>query len=279
MRRHENNERNHQAGNASNFLEHLDLLQRILPRRRIQHQHHVVRGGGVDPPQHAADLGQFVHQFALVLQPSGGVDDQHVDPRLGRLLHRVPHHARRIAAFRTGHDRHADAVGPGPQLPDRGGAERVARGQHHAVILLHEQMRELRDGRRLAAAIDADHQDHLRPRKRLDRDRRRDLLQHLLDLLGDHQPDAEFFHVALEATLGQPPADLSRGLRAQVGRDQRLLDIVERRIIQPRSAEPRKVADQPIRRTLEATKQFVVPGITHAVFRSGGPVQPSPRAG
>ena len=31
---------------------------------------------------HAVDFGQFVHQFALVLQPPGGVDKQHVDRRL-----------------------------------------------------------------------------------------------------------------------------------------------------------------------------------------------------
>ena len=186
---------------------------------------------GVQAAEHAADLGQLVHQLALVLKAPGGVDDQHVDAGRGRLLHRLIDDARRVAAFLARYDRHADPLGPGGELADRGGAEGVARRQHDAVILLHEQMGQLGDGRRLARAVDADDQDHLRPGKGVDLQRGGDLGQRLLHLLGDDQANAQVFHVPLEAAFRQARADMTGGFGAEVGSDQRFLDLVERILV------------------------------------------------
>jgi hypothetical protein len=53
----------------------------------------------IEAAQNAADFGQFVHQLALVLQPSCGVDDQDIDAFGGRALYRIEHDACGIAAF------------------------------------------------------------------------------------------------------------------------------------------------------------------------------------
>ena len=54
---------------------------------------------GIEAAEDAADLGQLVHQFALVLQAAGSVDDQRVDALIGRRLDRIEHDRGRIAAF------------------------------------------------------------------------------------------------------------------------------------------------------------------------------------
>ena len=79
--------------------------------------------------------------------------------------------------------------------------------------------------------------------------------ERLLDLLGDDQADAELLHVALETALGQARADARGGRGAEIGRDQRFLDLVERRVVEPRGAEPGEIADQPVGGALEAAEQ------------------------
>ena len=56
---------------------------------------------------------------------------------------------------------------------------------------------------------------------------------------------------------------MARGFRAEVGRDQRLLDIVERIVIEARPAEPREVADDPVGRLAKSAEEAVVPGCAH----------------
>ena len=124
-----------------------------------------MRRFGVEAAEHAADLRQLFHQVRLVLQPPGGVDDQHVLAGRGRLLDAVEHDSGRVAAFLARDDRRADAVAPDLQLLDRGGAEGVAGGEQDAVILLLQPMAELADGRRLARAVDADHEDDVGARE------------------------------------------------------------------------------------------------------------------
>ncbi len=70
-----------EAGHARALAEHLDLGKRVLAGGRVEHEQDVVRRFGIEPAEHAADLGQFVHQMGLVLQAPGSVDDQHVDRR------------------------------------------------------------------------------------------------------------------------------------------------------------------------------------------------------
>src|SRR3546814_15664685 len=49
-----------------------------------------------------------------------------------------------FAARGARQDRHAEPLCPDLELPDRRGAEGVARDEHHAIILFLEQMRQFR---------------------------------------------------------------------------------------------------------------------------------------
>ena len=89
-------------------------------------------------------------------------------------------------------------------------------------------MAELGDGGGLARAVDADHQDHLRAREAPDLERLGDRGQDLLDLLGEDRAQAALVEL-LEPPGGDRLADAVRRLGAEVGGDQRLLDLVERR--------------------------------------------------
>ena len=123
------------------LAEHLDLGKGVLAGGRIEHEQDIVRRFGVEAAEDAADLGQFLHQMGLVLEAPGGVDDEHVDALRGRLLDPVEDDSGGIAAFLAGDDRRADALAPDLQLLDRGGAEGVAGGEQHAVILFLEPVR------------------------------------------------------------------------------------------------------------------------------------------
>ena len=111
--------------------------------------------------------------------------------------------------------------------------------------------------------------DHLRPGERLDRKRPRDFGERLLDFFRDDQADTEVFQIAFEIPLGQAAADLARGFRAEIGCDQRLLDLVERFVVKAAGAEPGEVADQPVGGAAKPAAQPVVPGTAaHAVCPS-----------
>jgi hypothetical protein len=56
-------------------------------------------GGRVEAAEHAADLGELVHQPGLVLKAAGGVDDQHVGAAGGALLDAFEHQAGGVAAL------------------------------------------------------------------------------------------------------------------------------------------------------------------------------------
>ena len=167
------------------LAEHLDLRKRVLAGGRIEHEQDVVRRFRVEAAEHAADLGQFLHQVRLVLEAAGGVDDQRVDAGRGRLLDAVEHDPGGIAAFLAGNDRRADAVAPDLELLDRRGAEGVAGGEQDAIILFLQPVAELADRGGLARAVDADHQDDVRARKAPDFQRLGDGSEDLLDLLGE----------------------------------------------------------------------------------------------
>ena len=87
---------------------------------------------GIDLFQHAHDLLELGHQLGLVLQPPGGVDEQHVGALASRLVQRVEGEAggigARLGAAITGAPVRSPQI---LQLLDRGGAERVAGRQHH----------------------------------------------------------------------------------------------------------------------------------------------------
>ena len=94
------------------------------------------------------------------MQAAGRVGDQHVDAaRLGR-AHGIEHHCAGVGAARLLHDLRAAAFGPDVQLLGGGGAEGVARGQHHLAAFTREPLCQLADAGGLARAVHAhDHDD------------------------------------------------------------------------------------------------------------------------
>src|SRR3954447_2186686 len=140
----------HKAGDARGTLECFDLRQRILPNGRIEHQQYRVRRRRIDLVDDADHLFQFVHQFGLVLQTAGGIDQQHVHSTLARGGQRVEGKACRVRTLPARYHRRFGAIAPDLQLLDRGGAESVARRQHHLAAFGGETRRELADGGGLA---------------------------------------------------------------------------------------------------------------------------------
>src|SRR6476469_9042274 len=66
----------HQVRHPCDLLEDLYLVQRILPRGGVEHEHHAVRRGRIELLHHAHDLVELSHQIGLVLQAPSRVDDE-----------------------------------------------------------------------------------------------------------------------------------------------------------------------------------------------------------
>ena len=122
-----------------------------------------MRRAGVDLAEHALDLGQFLHQMTLGVQPAGGIGNQHIDvARLGG-LQGIEDHRCGIGAAALGHHRHLIALTPGLELFDRGRPKGVAGRQHHTMpgeLVAH---RQFANGGGLAGTIDAHRENHKRP--------------------------------------------------------------------------------------------------------------------
>ena len=92
----------------------------------------------------------------LVLQPPGGVDEDHVGLLLGR-RHARPR--RRRSPGRTPQAPrtvvHPDALAPGGELLGGSGAEGVGGAEHDVLVLGDEDPGELAHGGGLAGAVDA----------------------------------------------------------------------------------------------------------------------------
>ena len=121
-----------------------------------------MRRGRIDLLQHAHDLGELGHQVGFVLQPSGRVDQQHIDAFRAGAFERLEGDAGRIGADLLGDHLRANALAPHFELIDGRGAERVGGGEHDAQALALELMRHLGGGGGLAGAVHPDHQEHMR---------------------------------------------------------------------------------------------------------------------
>src|SRR5579883_418405 len=152
-----------EARHSGAAAENLDLRQRILSDRRVEHEENGVRGRRIELLHYAHDLFEFGHQLGSVLQPPGRVHDQNVGARLARALKRIISEACRIRAALACNDFAAEPLAPDLQLFDGSGAKSVAGDQHHALAFVSQSGSELADRRGLARAIDADHEDDERP--------------------------------------------------------------------------------------------------------------------
>jgi len=178
----------------------------------------------------AHHLFQFAHELSAVLQTAGGIDQHHLDAvRLGR-GDGIESETGRVGARRTRLDVGAGARAPDRQLIDSGGAEGVAGHQHHVSALGAEFGGELADGGGLAGAVDAADQNDERPRG--DFKRLGDGAQDLLDLAGQHGLYFVGRDAFLEAAVAQHFDHACGEIRAQVGADQFVFELLHRRGIE-----------------------------------------------
>ena len=244
----------HQAGDIHHLAEGLDLGVGVLAGGGVEHKHGGMRGGRVhlgDDPDH---LLQLVHQHGLVVQPAGGVDQQHVGAFRLRPLQRVEGQRGGIAILRPGDHRTAGPLAPDFQLLHGGGAEGIAGGQHHLLLLVAELFGQLADGRGLAGAVHADHQHDMRLQRRVDGQRQRHGRQNFRDILGESLPHLLRRHFLFEAFAGQVGGQLRRCLHAEIGLDQQVFQLLQRGIVQlalgeqpdDAAAQLRRGAGQPL---------------------------------
>jgi hypothetical protein len=100
-----------------------------------------------------------------------------------RLLEGVVGKAGRIGAELGADEFRLGAVGPDLQLLDGSGTERIAGCNHDLETGARELRRQLADRRRLAGAVDADDEDHMRLVAEIELQRLGDRLQHLGDFV------------------------------------------------------------------------------------------------
>src|SRR5690606_5010487 len=146
--------RHDQSGHPRPVPEYLDLGERILPGRCIEHQKNRVRRGGIQLAQHTHDLLELVHQALLVLQATRGIDQEHITARFPCRLERIEGEACGIRSDLVRDYWRARALAPDLELVDGCGAEGIARGHHDRAAGALELLRKLADRRRLAGAID-----------------------------------------------------------------------------------------------------------------------------
>src|SRR3954447_8067087 len=151
--------RQRHTADLDGLAEEARLLEAVLPGGRVDHEQRLVRRAFEALPDDAVHLGELVHQVRLGVQPTGGVDDDHVAASRLRRLDRVVGDRGRVSPALRADEVRACAPGPDLDLLLRRRAEGVARRDEHRVAVLGEPSRELADRRRLARAVDADDED------------------------------------------------------------------------------------------------------------------------
>ena len=144
-----------EAGDPGVLEERLGLHHAILARRGIEHQQHLAdRRLLLD---HAADLGELVHEPALGVQASCRVDEHDLGAGLLGVVDRLIGDGCRVLTLllRT-HDRRSAALGPRRELVDGGRTEGVGGAHDDRAAVALQELRELADRGRLADAVDPD---------------------------------------------------------------------------------------------------------------------------
>ena len=201
-------------------------VDRVLAGHRVDREQDVVRA---DP---LLDRDQLVHQLAVDVEATGGVDDQDVGPLLLDLVERPAGDLDRIgldAALVAGD---LGLLGEPLQLLDGGGALGVAGGDGDGLLLLAEVAGELRGRGRLAGALKPRHQDHrraLRGEHEVAAGAAHQLGQLLVDDLDDHLAGIEALEDPLADRLLADSGDEGlRDLVVDVGLEQGETDLAHR---------------------------------------------------
>ena len=222
------------------------LADGVLAEARVEHQHFLMRRGGIQAPGNPHHFGELLHQPRLVLQAAGGVREHDIDAARLRGLQRVEDDGRRVCAGLLGDHRHVVARAPGLQLLDGGGPVSVAGSEQHLQAFRLVAPRELADRRGLAGAVHADHEDEERSPAAGNDERAGSRPQDLGQGLLQGRPSAGGVGNGLAPQAPAEPFDDSfRGLDADVGEQQLLLEFGDDGVVE-------LAADQPIDRDPEA---------------------------
>ncbi len=214
----------------------LGLSNGILSGGGIQHEQDLVRCVGHLTAHDALHLAKLIHQSALGMQPSGGVDKHHINVARHSGFNRIERHSGWVRAMLLFDDRHISAVGPDFELLDGRCSERIASAQHHRFARLLVLMRHFADGSGLSYSVNAHHHNDVRLVGKLCRKIGGPLLlflkHELRNLLANHAIELFRRHVLI---AGHPLLDVindvERRVYAHIACYEQLLQVIEQRRI------------------------------------------------
>ena len=164
------------------------------------------------------------------MQPSGGVDENHVHvPGLGG-LNAVKHHRGRVRPLVLADNGRAASARPDLQLIGGRRPEGISRHQHDLLSLRGQLLCDLADGGGLAHAVDADDQNHagvggqIQLRVPHGKHIHQNFLQRFPGFLRG-------FQVLLPDGLAQPPHSLYGGVHTQVCQNQAFLQLIVKIVV------------------------------------------------
>src|SRR5690348_8223615 len=241
----ENNPRN-----AHGRGEFAGLRQAVLSRGRVENEENIVWRAGDHFGRSALHFFEFGHQIGFRVQATSGVHDDDIGrARLGG-GHGIVNHGSGVGAGLLLDDFHAIALGPDFELLDGRGAESVCGTKDYAAMLLPQPVCQFADAGRFAGAIDPHDEDYARARavwrrgdtasagnvrsSRSVQDAQDVRFDFALELRGVGESVAiQFFADGVE--------DFARGVDAEVGGEQRRLEVLEERRVDLALAEKNRI--------------------------------------
>ncbi len=216
-----------QAADADALIEGGGDRQRLLAGHGVDHQDPLARF------QQPAELGQFVHERFVDLQPTGGVDDHQVAEVLAQVLAQARVDGLGRLAVEHLEHRNADLLPQGAQLLACRRPLGVGRHQQHAPTLRLVLVGQLAGRGGLPGALQAHQQPDvaLGAKRRLDRLPAEDVDQ----LVVDDGDDALFGlqrhqHVRTDGLLLHSLRELAGHFEVHVGLEQRDAHLAQRRL-------------------------------------------------
>jgi hypothetical protein len=227
------------------------LRQGVLALAAVENEQHLVRRRGIEPLNHSFDLVELVHEPRCRVQAPGRIGQHDLDAARACGDQRVVHDGGRVRAWVLGDYGYSSALTPLLKLLDGRSAERIRCGEQDRSSIGFEAMRKFADGSRLARAVDADGQDHERPVRGRDGERRLDSAQQL-ERGRAQQLDgrcAGWAPLARGAHLGHEP---SRRVDAHVGQQQPRLELFYGRFVERLRAEAAQLRRKPVLAAVQA---------------------------
>ncbi len=258
------------------LVEALGDVDRVLAGHRVGDEQRLERH------RHVAHRRHLVHQGLVDMQAPGGVQQHHVVAAEAGRFHRA---AGDLDRPLPGHDRqrrHLGLLAQDLELLLRRRPGHVERGHQHLLVLaLLEAHRQLRGRRRLARALQADHQDRARRIGRQD-----DLFafaaqrldQRVVDDLDDHLARRDRLqHLAADGLFLDLGDQIPDHGQRDVGFQQRYPHLAQRRLDVLLLERPAPL--QAVEHVSQSAGQAIEHGPSCAVSCANRPVPPACRSG